>query len=487
MLNAIKSRQKDLPAMVGIGVGLALIGIGPRWFFATELAITKPYGTDVLGQMILGMIPLVAAGYLFTDTLLYNRYIERSQRTAKKGWLILAFCLFYGLTLGWLWFFVHPGELLIFDRAIVIVLVAALFLDWEASLVIGLFAVIVRGALILLLETDSVALLGTVTDLTQAPAFLLDHRWVWHEPGILALLTALIFGIVARAYHHHNHQQQQYQVYPIWIGFPCAMLIEVVYLASVYWGWERGAFIDLTVNYAIPDILGIGAPTLLLLLLMDAAMAEAERKRAQEAELALEKTKLLYLQSQINPHFLFNALTTIQGLTYDQPAKARDLLVHLGDMYEMIARYRNHLIALEQELEHVRSYLVIATARWPDRLQIEEVIADNVNRQQLVPALILQPLVENAVEHGIAPKPGGGIIAISITETQTFMIIEIRDNGMGMTLATNKKPNRSQESGIGLQNVVSRLQTLYGPAYAPQIHSEVGKGTVIILTIPKAQ
>ena len=167
-------------------------------------------------------------------------------------------------------------------------------------------------------------------------------------------------------------------------------------------------------------------------------MAEAERKRAQEAEIALEKTKLLYLQSQINPHFLFNALSTIQGLTYDQPAKARDLLVHLGDMYEMIARYRNNLIALEQELEHVHSYLVIATARWPDRLHIAESIADNVNRHQLVPALILQPLVENAVEHGIAPKPGGGMIALTITETQTFMIIEIRDNGMGMTLNANK-------------------------------------------------
>ncbi len=486
MLNAIKSRQKDLPAMVGIGVGLALIGIGPRWFFAAELAVTKPYGTDVLGQMILGMIPLVAAGYLFTDTLLYNRYIERSQRAAKKGWLILAFCLFYGITLAWLWFFVHPGELLVFDRAIVIVLVAALFLDWDASLIIGLFAIVVRGALILLLETDGALVQGALTDLTQAPTFLLDQRWVWHEPGVLALLMALLFGIAARAYHHQQ-QQRHYQVYPIWIGFPCAMLIEVVYLASVYWGWERGAFIDLTVNYAIPDILGIGAPTLLLLLLMDAAMAEAERKRAQEAEIALEKTKLLYLQSQINPHFLFNALSTIQGLTYDQPAKARDLLVHLGDMYEMIARYRNNLIALEQELEHVHSYLVIATARWPDRLHIAESIADNVNRHQLVPALILQPLVENAVEHGIAPKPGGGMIALTITETQTFMIIEIRDNGMGMTLNANKLPTLPQDRGIGLQNVISRLQTLYGPAYAPQIQSEVGKGTVIIVTIPKEQ
>ena len=486
MLNAIKSRQKDLPAMVGIGVGLALIGIGPRWFFAAELAVTKPYGTDVLGQMILGMIPLVAAGYLFTDTLLYNRYIERSQRAAKKGWLILAFCLFYGITLAWLWFFVHPGELLVFDRAIVIVLVAALFLDWDASLIIGLFAIVVRGALILLLETDSALVQGALTDLTQAPTFLLDQRWVWHEPGVLALLMALLFGIAARSYHHQQ-QQRHYQVYPIWIGFPCAMLIEVVYLASVYWGWERGAFIDLTVNYAIPDILGIGAPTLLLLLLMDAAMAEAERKRAQEAEIALEKTKLLYLQSQINPHFLFNALSTIQGLTYDQPAKARDLLVHLGDMYEMIARYRNNLIALEQELEHVHSYLVIATARWPDRLHIAESIADNVNRHQLVPALILQPLVENAVEHGIAPKPGGGMIALTITETQTFMIIEIRDNGMGMTLNANKLPTLPQDRGIGLQNVISRLQTLYGPAYAPQIQSEVGKGTVIIVTIPKEQ
>ncbi len=79
------------------------------------------------------------------------------------------------------------------------------------------------------------------------------------------------------------------------------------------------------------------------------------------------------------------------------------------------------------------------------------------------------------------------MIALTITETQTFMIIEIRDNGMGMTLNANKLPTLPPDRGIGLQNVISRLQTLYGPAYAPQIQSEVGKGTVIIVTIPKEQ
>lgn len=483
MLNAIKSRQNDLPAMVGIGVGLALIGMGPRWFFAAELAGIEPYGTDVLGQMILGMIPLVTAGYLFTDTLLYNRYIDRCQREAQMGWLTLAFCLFYGVTLAWLWFFVHPGELLIFDRAIVIVLVAALFLDWRASLIIGLFAGIVRAALIFLLEAEPATLRLVWADPAQLLTLLDEYRWIWYEPGVVALLAALLLGIGARAYHHQQPRHQQ--VYPIWIGFPCAILLEVIYLATVYWAWERSAFIDLTVNYAIPDILGIGAPTLLLLLMMDAAMADAERKRAQEAEVALEKTKLLYLQSQINPHFLFNALTTIQSLTYDQPAKARDLLVHLGDMYERIARYRNNLIPLAQELEHVHSYLVIAMTRWPGRLQVTQSIAETVNRQHPVSALLLQPLVENAVEHGIAPKPDGGVIEITIDESGNDLTIVIRDNGRGMPRHEKGAPIQAQGRGVGLQNVISRLQPLYGPAYTPQIQSQPGQGTVITITIPK--
>lgn len=482
MFSALKLRQNDLTAIFSIGMALLLIWFVPRHIFAAELTEETLYTTEVLGQMMLSIIPLLTAGYLFTDTLLYHHYIERSQRETKKGLMVAAFCLFYVLELAWLWFFVKHGELLIFDRAIVLVFVAALFLECKASLVVGSFAIVVRGFLIFFLDAGAEETLPDLSQPANLLASLISRSWIWYEPGVLALLAALLLGIISHLYYRRHLQQP----YPLWIGFPCAFQVEVVYMGAVYWRWHTmTAFMDLIVNYTIPDILGIGAPTLLLLLMMDAALTDAARKRAQEAEIELERTKLLYLQSQINPHFLFNALTTIQGLTYEQPAKARALLAHLGDMYELIARYQNHLIPLEQELEHVQSYLVIATARWPERLKIEQSIAKDVNRQHPVPALILQPLVENAVEHGIAPKQGKGTVEIKIEETAAYMLIMIRDDGVGMTVPEHGYPMTRRNRSVGLQNVISRLQTLYGQAYTPQIHSRIQEGTAVTITIPK--
>lgn len=484
MISALKSRQKDLPAIVGVSIALLLLGVIPRYLFATNLTKDAIYTTEVLGQMLLSIIPLVTAGYLFTDTFLYHRYIDRSQRETKQPLMTLAFCLFYLLELAWLWFFVHPEELLIFDRAIVLIFVSALFLSRTGSLVVGSFGLLVRGYLIFLLDSGPESLRPDSSQPANALESLSSHNWIWYEPGMLALLAALLLGIVSHTYYRRYLQQ----AYPIWIGFPSAFLIEAIYMGAVYWHWHSTeAFIDLIVNYTVPDILGLGAPTLLLLLMIDAAQAEAARKRAQAAELELERTKLLYLQSQINPHFLFNALTTIQGLTYEQPAKARELLVHLGDMYELIARYQNHLIPLALELEHVHSYLVIAMARWPERLKITQFIDNTVNRQQPIPALILQPLVENAVEHGIAPKQGSGTIEIKIEETAAYMLIMIRDDGVGMTVPENEYLLTRQSRSVGLYNVISRLQMLYGQAYTPLIDSRVNEGTAVTITIPKNQ
>lgn len=481
MLHAIKSRQKDLPAMLGIGSGLIVIGFVPRWFFAEALGEEMLYTTQVLGQVMLGIMPLLVAGYIFTDSLRYDRYLERSQQMGKQWFMAAAFCLLYLLLLAWLWFFVKPGELLIFDRAMVLLFVAALFLDWPASLGVGSFAVVVRLGLLLLLDPGPGNGAALAAEALSIVAWLAAQSWIYYEPGILGLGTALLLGIICRLYYHRRLQQS----YPLWLGFLCGVVIEGVYLGVVYWYWDDWpGFMDLSVNYMVPNILGMGATIMLLLLLMAAAATEAERQRAQTAE-------LLYLQSQINPHFLFNALATIQGLTYEQPAKARALLAHLGDMYEVIARHRHHLIPLEQELEHVQSYLLIAQERWPGQITVQQSIAPTVDRQQPVPALILQPIVENAVEHGLVPKREGGILEISIEESLAVTLILIRDDGMGM-LPLEKRQVRpdhrpGHRPGVGLQNVIRRMQTLYGAAYAPQVESQQGKGTAVTLTIPKKQ
>lgn len=209
---------------------------------------------------------------------------------------------------------------------------------------------------------------------------------------------------------------------------------------------------------------------------------EVSKSEHQSALLAHAEIKAL--QAQINPHFLFNALNTIRYYCRKQPETARELLVHLGKYYRDNIVAHDGLVDLATEIKHIRDYVVIETARFQDKLQVIYRVPDECNC--LIPPLLLQPIVENAIRHGLYPKLEGGTVTITGQLGDDQIVITIEDDGVGMEqeqISEVLKPDPARNN-IGLSNVYSRLKSLYGDECGFLIESEIGKGTRVTITLP---
>lgn len=197
----------------------------------------------------------------------------------------------------------------------------------------------------------------------------------------------------------------------------------------------------------------------------------------------LEKAELRALQAQINPHFLFNAITTISSYCRTKPEQARKLLSNLGDFFRKNLNTMKDFITIKEEIEHIKSYVAIEKARFGDKLKIEYNIKD-INCK--IPPLTLQPLVENAIKHGLLPKSEGGIIKIYTSRIKDDVKISIEDNGIGIEQKRLKDildPEKCDQS-IALININKRLKNVYGDACGMDIKSKPGHGTKISIRIP---
>ncbi|WP_020430710.1 hybrid sensor histidine kinase/response regulator [Paenibacillus riograndensis] len=192
-----------------------------------------------------------------------------------------------------------------------------------------------------------------------------------------------------------------------------------------------------------------------------------------------------YLQAQIQPHFLFNTLNSIMALSEIDTAKMRDLSEAFSSYLRISFDYMNshQRVALSHELELVRAYVYIEQARFEERLAVEWDIEDGINTA--LPPLTLQPLVENAVRHGLLSRSRGGLLTIRIRSSGGFTFFEVRDNGKGMTqeqVSHLLDHSRKVSGGIGLLNTNRRLTQLYGRGLS--IQSEPEQGTSVSFTIP---
>ena len=187
--------------------------------------------------------------------------------------------------------------------------------------------------------------------------------------------------------------------------------------------------------------------------------SQERERRAAELEASLTSARLQALRMQINPHFLFNTLNSIAALVYVNPRAADEML---GDLSELLRRSLDSMeeqeIPLAQELEFIGAYISIEQKRFGERLRLEQSVPDELMKA-LVPALILQPLVENAIRHGIEPRRGPGLISIEAKQEDKHLHLIVRDNGRGLPGADL---NNSARRGIGLANIQARLQGLYG-------------------------
>lgn len=178
---------------------------------------------------------------------------------------------------------------------------------------------------------------------------------------------------------------------------------------------------------------------------------------AAELERRLTEARLQSLRAQLQPHFLFNALNTISAFTETDPPKARRLMEHLGDLLRASLKHASKpLVTLGDELTFLDDYLAIESARFEGRITVS-VDADDELLSLLVPCFLLQPLVENAIRHGVALRLSGGHVDVTATREGTILKLRVRDDGVGFSTGWKFETN----AGIGLRNVASRIEQLY--------------------------
>lgn len=205
-------------------------------------------------------------------------------------------------------------------------------------------------------------------------------------------------------------------------------------------------------------------------------------EREHEAREMAARAQLEALRARINPHFLFNSLNSIAQLISSDPERAEACVERLAEIFRYLLQSDSRsFVTLEDELEIADAYLDIERARFGDRLAVDFVVTDDA-RSRIVPTLILQPLIENAVRHGVSQKIGGGTVSIEAAVLGNDLRVVVRDTGVGMRDGVRA----ALSAGVGLRNVHDRLVHLYGEHYAPRIDSHPGRGTSITVLVPQA-
>jgi two-component system LytT family sensor kinase len=207
-----------------------------------------------------------------------------------------------------------------------------------------------------------------------------------------------------------------------------------------------------------------------------------ERKLEEQKRLLLE-ARLDALQRQINPHFLFNTLNSIASLVRVKPEMAREMTVKLANILRALLKDHDTYVPLSDELSFTDDYLDIEVVRFgADKLRVEKEI-DPRTLGIMVPSILLQPLIENSIKHGLEPRLKGGTVTLRSHLDGDRVLIEVADDGVGMG---NKPPSalRRTGAGIGMKNVQERLEVLYGNEARFTVVSNPGRGTLVSIEIP---
>ena len=206
-------------------------------------------------------------------------------------------------------------------------------------------------------------------------------------------------------------------------------------------------------------------------------------KQLEAQRVSLTEARLAALTNQINPHFLFNTLNSVSTLIRIDPDRARRMVYQLSKILRRLLRKSENFSPLREEISFIDDYLAIEMVRFGDKLRFyKEIDPDTLDR--LVPSMILQPIIENSIRHGLASKVDGGMVRLRTWLEGTRLHISVEDDGVG--IQQSRLDNLFQE-GIGVSNVNERLRVLFGQGYRLLIDSKLGKGTQTLIEIPEIE
>jgi two-component system LytT family sensor kinase len=206
-------------------------------------------------------------------------------------------------------------------------------------------------------------------------------------------------------------------------------------------------------------------------------------KKLEAQQLRLNEARLAALTSQINPHFLFNTLNSVSSLIRTNPEQARGVVYRLSSILRRLLRKTENLTPLREELAFIDNYMTIEMVRFGEKLRfVKEIDPETLDR--LVPSMLLQPLIENSIRHGLATKVDGGLIRVRSYLADGRLHLVVEDDGVGIPEA---RLATLFEQGIGVSNVNERMKVLFGPDYRMWIDSKPGEGTRTGIEIPDVQ
>lgn len=352
-------------------------------------------------------------------------------------------------------------------------MVAAIFGGYSvfAAIVSALFTRF-SGVSLWSLERDATANLPYIL----AMNLLLWGGWVMFAPVIIWLARRVRFerGRWRRAFAIHAPASLLITSgHLLWVGSGRFVLqrafgVDVEWWPTVWDAFFRTLDFELPVYWAI-----VGGQHVVEY----ARRLRTREVRGARLETRLVEAQLQALQQQLHPHFLFNTLHAISSLVHRDPDMADEMLERLADLLRLTLRSSDvQEIPLLDELDYVRAYLAIEQVHFGDRLAVE-IAVDAGATSALVPTLILQPLVENAVRHGLEPKTGAVALAISARIEGDLVKLAIRDNGVGLR-------NGTPRQGIGLTNTESRLRRLYGARASVKIRNISTGGVMVEVELP---
>ena len=419
--------------------------------------VFEPLALDAerIGQALKELAFALVALMLFRESAVFRRSIAGEPTT--RG-LLLALMLLQLLVLGLnvaLMTIEDQGDLRI-TNGLLLVLVAGLLGGWRSGFGLGVFTALVYAGYdwwFLPAEEREVGLSANL---------------LWHLLLNFEAMSAVTAGMLAgfcRA-----------SLGPRVFGVGGLLVLGLVseWLAAWMDLLVTSSTEDLTLQF--PVALMNAAVLAVFGLLVRSARGEMVQRRLAEAEAARSKAELLALRRQITPHFLFNALTSILYFIRTDAGRAYQLLTDLSEVFRSLLG-SDEFVTLEDELQLVRSYLALEQARLKERLTVSWQLEDSLDHTRLIPALILQPLVENAIVHGIGPNPEGGRLTIGGRMVNGEMLLTVIDSGNH-----SGRPSR-QGAGVALANIRQRLAALYGDDYAPDLQQVPGGETRITLRI----